>query len=223
MFDKVNVKAEVDEQAKVCTVYVNWSWVIPPNLTEKPACKLFCCGVEQDKLINRFLFRKQEILDWFDREVVNFSAPNYDNIFRLYNQNPSNLGNCFYSTISFQDGGSINRQQPLRFPYEAKNRVFFICLYDGERCEHEIVAVNNGKDLQYELTRPKKLFGMFGDDTPMIRLQSTDPRQKVMVVEKNGFKTYVMLPKCASEYYVSKELADLGPGQRRIKYLTDFI
>ena len=44
-----------------------------------------------------------------------------------------------------------------------------------------------------------------------------------MVVEKNGFKTYVMLPKCASEYYVSKELADLGPGQRRIKYLTDFI
>ncbi len=224
MFDKVNVKAEIDEQSKSCTVYVNWTWIIPDNISEKPFCKLFCCGVEQDKLINRFLFRKQEILDWFNKEVVNFSASNFDNIFRLYYQNPSNSGTCFYNTISFQDGGNVHRQQPLRFPYAAKDKVFFVCLYDGERCEYEIVAVNNGKDLKYELTKPKKLFGIFGDDTPSMKIESQDPRQKVMVVEKNGRKIYAMIPKdSSSEYYISKELAELSPGQRRIKYLTDFI
>ncbi len=223
MFDKVNVKAGVDEEAKTCTVYVNWSWVIPQDASVPPSCKLFCCGVEQDKLINNFLFRKQEILNWFDKEVVNFSSPDYDNIFRLYHQNPSNMGNCYYNTISFHNGDAVNRQQPLRFPYDAKNKIFLICIYDGEKCEHEIVAVNNAKKLEYELAKPKKLLGLFGDDTPVLKNIGGDSRQKVLIVERNGKTTYSMIPKGYSEYYISKQIAELNPEKVQIKYLTDFI
>ncbi len=223
MFDKVNVKAGVDEVEKSCTLYVSWSWVIPPNTSVSPTCKLFCCGVEQSKLIDRFLFRQQEILTWFDKEVVNFSSPDHDNIFKLFHQNPSNMGNCYFNAVTFRNGDAINRQQPLRFPYEAKNKIFLICVYDGTKMETEVVAVNHARDLSFELAKPKKLFGLFGDDTPMLKNIEGDARQKVLIAKRNGKTTYSMIPKGNEEYYITQALAELNPGDIRIKYLTDFI
>ena len=221
MFDKVSVKAGVDEEKQTCTIYINWSWVIKPGTAEAPSCRVFCCGVEQDRLINQYLFRKKEILNWFDKEVVNFSSPNYDNIFKLYFQNPSNMGNCYYNTVSFHNGDSVTCQRPLSFSYEAKNKIFLICVYDGEKFEQEVVAVNNAAELSYKIETPKKLFGLIGDDTPMLKEIEGDSRRKVLIVKRGGKTTYSMIPKGYEEFYISKELADGGNIQ--IKYLTDFI
>jgi hypothetical protein len=72
------------------------------------------------------------------------------------------MGKCYYSTVTFKSGNSINHQYALSFPYEAKSKVFLICVYDGYSYEQEVVAVKNGRDLKYELTVPKKLFGFIG-------------------------------------------------------------
>lgn len=223
MIDNVTAKAVVNEDSKSCTVYVNWTWVFDQGVTEPPSCKVFCCGAEQEKLLNNFLFRRQEILNWFDREMVNFSSPDHDNIFRLYHQNPSNMGKCYYSTVTFKSGNSINHQYALSFPYEAKSKVFLICVYDGYSYEQEVVAVKNGRDLKYELTVPKKLFGFIGDDTPVLKGIEEDPRQKVLVIQKNGKTIYSLIPRGCDEYYVSKENAQLPDDSIKVKYLTDFI
>ncbi len=221
MFDKLNVKAGVDEDKKTCTIHVNWSWVITPGAAEAPSCKLFCCGVEQDRLINQYLFRKQEILAWFDKEIVNFSSPNYDSIFYQFFQNPSNMGNCYFNTVAFHNGDSVTCQRPLSFSYEAKTKIFLICVYDGEKFETEIVAVKGAEDLSFKIEKPKKLFGFIGDDTPVLKEIEGDARRKVLIVRRGGKTTYSMIPKGYDEFYISKELAEGGNIQ--IKYLTDFI
>ncbi len=223
MFDKLRVQAGVDEVAKSCTIYVNWSWVIDPTSNTMPSCKLFCCGIPQDELINNFLFREQEILDWFERRVVNFNSPDRENLFRLYYQKPSNFGKCYLNTVAFHSGDAINRQQPLRFSYEAKNMIFLVCVFDENRYETRIVAVNSLNDFKFEITRNKKLFGLFGENNTELKLLEGDERQKVLIVEDGGQTTYSLIPKGCSKYYLSEQLANVNPSKIKIKYLSDLI
>lgn len=223
MFDKLRVQAGIDEAGNACTIYVNWSWVIDPKDASLPNCKLFCCGVEQDELINNFLFREQEILEWFEKKVVNFNSPDRDNLFKLYYQKPSNFGKCYYNTVVFHNGDAINRQQPLRFSYDAKNMVFLVCIFDDQKYETRIVAVNNLNNLKFEITKNKKLFGLFGEDFTEFKLLEGDNRQKVLIVEEGGNTTYSLIPKNAQSYYLSEELAGVDPSRIKIKYLSDLI
>ncbi len=223
MFDRVNVKAGIDEENKACTIYVNWSWVFGQTATEAPTCKVFCCGVEQEQLLKNFLFRKQEILDWFDKNVVNFTSPDYDNIFKLYHQNPSHLGNSYYNTVSFHNGDAINRQQPMRFPYEAKTKIFLVCVYDGEKFVSDVVAAKSTDVIGFNISQPKKLFGLFGDSTPTLNGIGGDDRQKVLIINDGGKTTYSMIPKNYSEYYISDKVAKYGADKISVKYITDFI
>ena len=101
--------------------------------------------------------------------------------------------------------------------------IFLVCIYDETRCETDIVAADGVDNLQLEVVRNKKLFGLFGDDSTELKIHGGDDRQKVLIVENGSQTTYSMIPRGASPYYMSEALAGLDINRIKIKYLADFI
>lgn len=199
MFKNVSV-----EFGTSTSLLVRWEWVDNKDGTT-PSCRIFYCGVPENKLLEKGLFLQSEIATYFNDEIVKIYSPNVRQEIEAYTSR--NAAGSRLNSFKREKSDRDNRQLPL--PDGTKNHIFLVCVYDDNEFVYRIISSGSKTAIPFTVVKPgfmQKLMGRNNDGRQVIRLQESSSRK--MVVEYRGEKSmvYSVLPDGHDEYYFDRDI-----------------
>lgn len=211
MLKNVNISFSTDT-----SLQLRWDWE-SDDPCQVPKCNVFYCGVPENQLLEKGLYMENEILNYFNDNVVRITGANVREEMARYCQNHtanSRLNN-------FQQMSHFQENKQLSIPPGTENCIFLVCIYDDNEMFFRAVAAGSSKTVPFTVEQPgmfKKLFG--GSQRQVVRLQCDDNRKKVVSYGSGDRAIYAVLPEDHTTLYFSED-ADLS--NITIRYLSSLI
>lgn len=186
---------------KEIVVRLNWDWIFEEN-GENPSCKVIIIDVPQSELLRAKAFSREEILNWFNKNVVDVSnrdtrIKNLEDYRKYCKKNTYEMEN--------RDVGSAVHSFPKE---EYKDKVFVVFVYSVHNFEMRVCSVVSEKDerIPFKLDNQKSggfLGGIFGHKSEQLylELENTNGRKGVLETTYNGETIYSLIPDGSGKYY----------------------
>ena len=219
MFDNLSVDSSSNE--KEININIQWRWRVT-DPSSPPSCKVFCCAIPENHLLEELLFGYDEIINWINSEVVDISSPEtrIQNLQDYYNKPANNRYKCWLNQYCLNSNGNIREVQRMRFGSEDADKIFFVCVYGQNNFQSMVVSVTpECADVPYEIKTVRT--SLFGPKVLEMHVNQVSDRRLVLVTTSGGEEVYSMLPSGFSNYYFD---SDVQPGDiKKLTYLSSLI
>ena len=211
MFKNVRIRFSTDTALQLC-----WDWE-SDDPCQIPRCNVFYCGVPENQLLEKGLYMENEILNYFNDNVVRITGSSVRQELERYSQ--SHTANSRLN--NFQQLSHFQENKQLSIPSGTENCIFLVCIYDDNEMMFRAVAAGSGQTVPFTVEQPgmlKKLFG--GSQRQIVHLQCADNRKKAVFYGSGERAIYAVLPEDHTTLYFSED-ADLS--NISIRYLSSLI
>lgn len=211
MFKNVQIRFATET-----ALQLSWDWEYD-DPAEVPKCSVFYCGVPENRLLEKGLFLENEIMAYFNEQVVKIFASNAREEMAAYN-----LRNTGTSRLNkFQQGNHFQENKQLPIPSGTENNIFLVCIFDDNDMVFRVIAGGSQREIGFDLEKKgffQKLMGSGNRQTVVLRCNDT--RQKVIATRKGKRMLYSVLPEGQTKLYFDENV-DLT--NIKIYYLSSLI
>lgn len=211
MFKNVRIKFSTDTALQIC-----WDWECDDPM-QVPKCNVFYCGVPENQLLEKGLYMENEILNYFNDNVVRISGADARHEMELYSQ--SHSANCRLN--NFQQLSHFQENKQLAIPPGTENCIFLVSIYDDNEMTFRVVAAGSNQDIPFTVEQPgmfRRLLG--GSQRQIVHLQCDNNRKKAVFYGSGERAVYAVLPEGYTTLYFGED-AELN--NISIRYLSSLI
>lgn len=198
------------------SLHARWDWVDNKD-GSVPSCQVFYCSLPENKLLVQGLFLEDEILNYFNDNVIRIYSPDVRQEIMSYWER--NKGTCRLNKIQRDRFDKENRQLPIS--PDALDHIFLVCIFDETDIIFRIIAGSSGQPILFHEIKPGFLQKMLKKETRQaIQLRQNDSRKKVAEIRSGKSVTYSVLPEGHSQYYFDESV---NLSAMKIYYLSSLI
>lgn len=213
MFSNVSV-----EFGSATSLLIRWEWIDNKDRS-CPSCRVFYCGIPENKLLEKGLFLQNEIANYFNDNVINIYSPNVRQEIESFNGR--NTATSRLNNFQRERSDRENRQLPL--PDGTQNHIFLVCVYDDNEFVYRIISSGGKTEIPFTVVKPgffKKLMKGSSSGRQAIQLTQNTSRKKVVEYQGDKSVVYSVLPDGHDQYYFD-ESVDLS--KIKIYHLSSLI
>lgn len=212
MFRNVNIEFGSEH-----SLLIRWEW-IEDQKGVTPDCHVFYCSIPENKLLDKGLFLDNEILSYFNSQVVKIYDTDINNEFVSYCQKYPESGRLLH----FQRGISDIENRQLPISKDAQNHIFLVCVYDNNECIMRIISCEKEKVIPFKEIKQSFFKTLVGgsNQRKAIKLLCDDQRKKVIIYRAGRNTIFTVLPEFTHEYYFDN---NVNLQTLKIYYLSSII
>lgn len=212
MFRNVSIEYGTDR-----SLLIRWEWLDNKD-GSSPDCRVFYCSIPENKILDKGMFLENEILAYFNSNVVPVFGQARFKKFEEYAQKYPDSGKL----ISFKRGISDIENRQLPISSDAQNHIFLVCVYDNNEVVFRIISCEREQNIPFREIKPSLLQKLIGRNNSRhaVEILCDDHRKKVIVYRKNKNMIYTVLPENSNVYYFDSNINLAGV---RICFLSSLI